>query len=128
MKDGIYTFYSVQALCTAQTPYGFPNTKSFYKTENANWNTCDFVELDPWSEVYGKKQFIDQSDDKYLCWAKTGYIGWFNLCYVKEAIKRVRRKRYFYYEDGYGKVQYITKYRFRIIKRCITLSTEILKT
>lgn len=126
MDDGVYIFYVIEAKRISETKN---STDTKFYSVDWSWSASEFEEYDPWNkDKYGHKLYRKSSDDKHLCWAKTGYnTGWFNLDYARAALKRAKTKKYFVDEDGYGKVRRKAKYKFRIKKITIMKAGEILE-
>ena len=126
MKDGDYTYYTIQHRLTHQSKWNNstenqPNnpllpTKNTEWT-NTNWDSWGHI-IEPWAEN-GKHKFPESSDERHDVWSKTKQNGYWTLEYAKRAQYRLldaSEEGKLNSIDGYAKITQINRYEFRIIK------------
>ena len=79
------------------------------------------------NQIGWKPKHKKSYDETYDVWSKTDDHGWWSLKFAKKAIKRLDKAQNagkFDTKGPYGKKHRICRYKFRIVKKTISLGTE----
>lgn len=132
MRDGTYTFYTIQSRITAKSPWCKPEEPLVKEPEGKDWSFIGAAFIDagePWSGTgnnYKPKYRVPHNEVRDV-WSCTGYEGWWTLRYAELAIKRLRRadkQGAFDCKDTYKKVEQAIRHAFRIVK--VTVSKAVI--
>lgn len=134
MKDGNYTYYTIQHRSVAESPWCKPK-EPLVPVEDKNWSFSSFDHFGPsfdrhkgtgndWRPVNSAA-----SRESHDVWATTGHHGWWTLKFAVIALRHVRK------DDAKGKYDCFGPYKehcqairheFRIVKLTVSQKTEVL--
>ena len=137
MKDGKFTYYTIQCKRVAESPWLKPK-EPLVPIKDKEWAFASFdhFSFDPhkWEKtesggVDWKALCQEASDELHDVWSKTGNHGWWNLKYAIAALKKVRKddaNGKYDTRSTYGEHCAAIRHKFRIVKQTVYQKTEII--
>lgn len=134
MKDGTFTFYTLQHRTTHRSPWLKPN-EPLELVEDHGWSFSSWDVFggtaEPWhgsGNDYRPKYRVAH-DETHSVWANTGWHGWWSLEYAVKGLRRVRAadaKGKFDVRDRYRHHEQAVRHEFRLVKVTVSKKTEVL--
>jgi hypothetical protein len=132
MRDGTFTYYTLQHRRTHTSPWLKPQDKlksvKDKEWDFSNWDVFGLT-AEPW---HGKgndwrPKFKKAHNETRDCWANTGHSGWWTLKFAVRGLRRVRKadaKGKFDSRSGYGHHEQAVRHEFRLVKITVSQTTE----
>ena len=135
MRDGKFTFYTIQHKRIAESPWLKP-MEPLLPCEGKEWVFSSFdyfgASFDLHAGTGNDWNSIDKvaSNELHDVWSKTSDHGWWSLKYAIAALKQVRKddaKGKYDTRDSYGRHEAAVRHRFRIVKQTVSQKTEVVR-
>jgi hypothetical protein len=133
MRDGTFTYYTLQHRRTHESPWLKPRGKLKPVKELDDWSFSSWDVFggtaEPWVGTGNnyKPQFKEAHDETHSVWACTGRHGWWSLKYAVKGLRRVQAAQArgkFDSRGTYGSHNQALRYEFRLVKVTVSKVTE----
>ena len=127
MRDGTFTFYTLQHRRTHTSPWLKPQGKLKPTTDkdDKEWVFSSWDVFGPTAEPWHgpasnwRPKHKKAQNETHAVWADTGYHGWWTLKYAVKGLRRVRKadaNGKFDCRSSYGRREQIIRHEFRLVK------------
>lgn len=136
VSEGSYVYFAIQSRVTHLSPHNKPDgilspvcdvEDGFGRPYKSEWGGMvgEYI-AEPWKN--NKPIYKDSCDEKHDVWSKTGGMGWWQLRFAVNAMRRLvsgSDAGLLNYRDSYNRVTRAVRYEFRIVKVAVSKRVDI---
>ena len=132
MREGEYTFYTIQSRWVALSPHNKPN-EPLEPIKDKDWSDgMNKFLAEPWTSPkvgHPKPKYRKSYDQTSEVWQKTGWYAWWDLKYAIKGMKRLQaasESGKMDHYDGYSVHTRAVRFEFRIVRITLSKKTEVM--